>query len=58
LDINSDIYYLTVNAIPPSKNSDKPQLSAWCNNNGGFEDYYEKVDMNIIFKRMEFFKKF
>jgi hypothetical protein len=45
----------TVNSIPPSKNSDKQQLSGWSNKNGGFEDYYEKVDMNIIFKRMEKF---
>jgi len=37
-----------INSIPPSKNSNKPQLSGWNNKNGGFEDYYEKVDINII----------
>ncbi len=45
----------TVNAIPPSKNSDKPKLSGWSNKNGGFEDFYEKVDMNIILKMKEWF---
>lgn len=38
----------TVNLIPPSKNSAKPKLSGWSNNNGGFEDFYENIDMNII----------
>lgn len=42
-----------VNAIPPSKNSDKPQISGWSNALGGFEDYYEKVDMNILINASE-----
>jgi len=37
-----------VNAIPPSRNSDKPKISGWSNARGGFEDFYEKVDMSII----------
>ena len=41
------------NAIPPSRNSDKPQISGWSNKNGGFEDYYEKVDMDFIKSLME-----
>ena len=45
----------TVNAIPPSKNSDKPQLSGYNNRNDGFEDFYEKVSMNIILKMKEDF---
>jgi len=39
---------VTINAIPPSKNSDKPQLSKWSNTFGGFEDFYEIVDMKIL----------
>lgn len=38
-----------VSAYPPSKNSDKPQLSGYSNEYGGFEDYYEKVDMKMFF---------
>jgi len=44
---------VTINSIPPSPNSDKAQLSGWSNKNGGFEDYYKKVDMYIILKEIQ-----
>lgn len=38
---------ISINSHPPSKDSDKPQLSGWCNKKGGFEDYYEKSSIKI-----------
>jgi len=55
----------TVNAIPPSKNSNKPQISGYNNKYGGFEDYYEKIyvdddddNRTLVDKYLQFFNDF